>query len=232
MNNLIRDLAYCERPYEKAIELGIEALSDAELIAIILRSGTKECSSIDLANIILGAHNIHKGILGLNYLRREDYLSIKGIGDTKATQLLALAEFSKRMNSSKLKVNLSFDNPKTIAEYYIEKCKFFSKEKTYIMLFSTAHTLIKELCLSEGTVNKTILSSRDIFIEALKYEAVYIILVHNHPSGYPEPSKEDIQLTAKIKKAGELLDIHLSDHIIVGNNCYTSMLERGILNEI
>lgn len=232
MNNLIKDLAYCERPYEKALHSGIETLSDSELIAIIIKNGTYDSSSIDLANRVLDAHMIHKGILALNYLRREDYLTIKGIGNIKATQLLAVAELSKRMNCTRLKTALCFNNPLTIAQYYMEKCKFFTNEKTFLMLFSNSHMLIKEILLSEGMVNKAMISTRNIFIEALRYEAVHIILVHNHPSGNPEPSEADILVTQKIKEAGQLLDIILSDHIIVGNGSYVSMLERGILNEI
>ena len=100
------------------------------------------------------------------------------------------------------------------------------------MFFSSAHTLIKELLLSEGIVNQAMISTRNIFIEALKYEAVHIILVHNHPSGIPDPSQTDIEVTKKIIAAGKLLDIILSDHIIVGNGTYISLMERGILDEI
>ncbi len=232
MNNLIKDLAYCERPYEKALSFGIDTLSDAELLAIILRSGTADTSSISLANQILNAHLIHKGIIGLNFLRREDLLQIKGIGNTKATLLLAVAELSKRMNLTRLKTSIIFDNPVSIAEYYMEKCKFFTTEKAFLMLFSNNHTLIKELMLSEGLVNQVMISPRNIFMEALRYEAVHIILVHNHPSGDPVPSQSDILITRRIKEAGKLLDIILSDHIIVGNGTYCSMLEKGILDEI
>ena len=97
------------------------------------------------------------------------------------------------------------------------------------MLFSNSHMLIKEIMLSEGTISSSSISPREIFIEALKYEAVNLILIHNHPSGSPEPSNSDIAATIKIKEAGELMDINLSDHIIVGNGCYISLLERGII---
>jgi len=229
MNNLIKDIACCERPYEKAISKGINTLSDAELLAVIIKNGTSDDSSIDLANQVLNSHPLLKGLLGLNYLSREDYLLIKGIGDIKATQLLAVAELASRMNRSRLKQSIVFNTPSTIAEYYIEKCRFLHKERVYLMLLSSAHTLIKEILLTEGLINQSLLSPREIFIEALKYQAVRIILVHNHPSGFPEPSEEDIRTTRKIIEAGQLLDIYLSDHIIVGNNSYFSMAERGIL---
>lgn len=229
MNQLIKDLASCERPYEKAIKYGVESLSDAELLAVILRSGTQEISSIGLANRILNAHVIHKGILGLRHLRREDLLKIKGIGDIKATQIMAVTELAIRLNQTTKKQNICFDNPESIADYYMDKCKYASKEQSYLMLFSNSYTLIKEILLSEGTIRLSLMSPREIFIEALKYEAVHIILVHNHPSGNPEPSEADISTTLRIKEAGQLMDIELSDHIIVGSNSYVSLLERGIL---
>lgn len=229
MNNLIKDLADCERPYEKAASMGISTLSDAELLAVIIRNGTRDSSSIDLANRVLNAHVLHKGLIGLNYMRREALKDIKGIGDVKATQILAVAELSGRINSARLKKDMIFNSPDTIAEYYIEKCKFLTKERTYLMLFSSSYMLIKEIMISEGTVSSAFMSPREIFIEALKYEAVHIILIHNHPSGLPEPSTEDIRATMKIGEAGKLMGINLSDHIIVGNGSYVSMLERGII---
>lgn len=229
MSNLIKDIADCERPYEKAISQGVASLTDAELIAVIIRNGTRDMSSIDLANRILDTHFFHKGLPGLQFMKREELLKVKGIGDTKATQLLAVAELANRMNIAKLKKELNFNNPDTIAMYYMERCKYLTRERTYIMLLSASHMLLKELQLSEGTVNGTLLSPREIFIEALRYEAVHIILIHNHPSGNPEPSEADIATTRQIFQAGKLLDICLSDHIIVGNGCYVSMMERGIL---
>ncbi|MBE5945885.1 MAG: DNA repair protein RadC [Lachnospiraceae bacterium] len=229
MNNLIKDIAYCERPYEKALHQDIKVLTDAELLAVILRSGTKDTSSIDLANKLLNAHITHKGLLGINHLRREDLVSIKGIGQTKATQILAIGEISYRINKMRAKENISFFSPESIAEYYMEECKFLTKERTYLMMFSTRQMLIKEVLLSQGTINQSLISPRDVFLEALKYEAVYIVLIHNHPSGNPEPSDADINITKRIKEAGRLIDIHLSDHIIVGNGTYVSMLERGII---
>ncbi len=229
MSNLIKDIANCERPYEKAILNGIETLTDAELLAVILRTGTNHESSIDLANKILNSHNVHKGLNGLFFMRREDFLGIKGIGQTKATQLMAVTELSKRINESKLKKELCFNNPDAIAAYYMEKCKYLTKERVYLMLFSNSHMLIKEMMLSEGTVSSSSISPREIFIEALRYEAVNFIIVHNHPSGLPEPSNSDIVATRKIMEAAKIMDLNMSDHIIVGNDSYISLAERGII---
>lgn len=225
----IKDIADCERPYEKAIEYGVEALNDAELLATIIRSGTKDASSIDLANRVLNNHYRHKGLVALNFLSREDLLNINGIGNTKATQILAVAELALRMSKQSLKKDISFHNAKSIAAYYQEKCRYLNKERLYLMVFNTAHMLIKEILLSEGTVNQSLISSREIFVQALKYEAVNFVLVHNHPSGCIEPSMADVQATIAVRDGGRLLGIVLSDHIIVGHNDYYSMHERGII---
>lgn len=226
---LIRDIADCERPYEKAVEYGVEVLSDAELLATIIRTGSKETSSIDLANRILNNHYLYKGLAGLNYMDREDLLSINGIGNTKATQILAVAELSTRMAKQRLKKAITFCDAESIAAYYLEKCKYLSKERLYLLLFNTAHMLIKEILLSEGTVNQSLVSTREIFIQVLKYEAVHFILVHNHPSGRTEPSHADVEVTMQVKAAGKLLGVNLSDHIVVGYDSYYSMRERGII---
>ncbi len=231
MNNiLIKDIADCERPYEKALELGIETLTDAELVATIIRSGTREQSVIDLANRVLNNHYLYKGLLGLNYMNRQELLNIKGIGQVKATQLLAISELAKRMNRQKFKLGVTFANPKSIADYYMEKCRFYTREKVFVLLFSTAHTLLKEVCISEGTVNLSLISTREIFVEALRTDAVFVVLVHNHPSGNSEPSVADINITKKVIEAGRILDINLSDHIIIGKDSYVSLLERGIIS--
>lgn len=229
MQHLIRSLAITERPYEKALAKGVESLSDSELLAIIIRTGTKDESAIDLANHLLDTHITIKGLLGFASLTRKDLCSIKGIGDTKATLLLAVIELSKRINHLNFRNDIVFDNPAQIADYYINKCKFLKKEYVFLMLFSNTHMLIDDIQISEGTVNASFLSPREIMIEALKREAVHMILIHNHPSGNPEPSEADIAITKKIHAAGELIDIHLSDHIIIGNGCYVSLLERGYI---
>lgn len=229
MHNLIKDLADCEKPYEKAIELGVECLSDAELLAIILRTGTRDTSVIDLVHKVLNVHPLHKGLSGLSHIIRSDLTRIHGIGDVKATQLLAVAELANRIKLASLRDAIVFRSPDTIAAYYQEKCRNYARERTFLLLLNNAYALITEIPLSEGTVNQALISPRDIFIEAIRYEAVHMILVHNHPSGCAEPSEADLYVTRRIKEAGMLLDIKLSDHIIVAGDQYISLLERGIL---
>ncbi len=229
MQTLIKDIAACERPYEKAIANGIESLSDAELLAIIIRNGTKDLSSIDLANKVLNIHPTKKGLEGLFDLRREELKLIPGIGDVKATELLSIAEISKRVNIKVAKDAMVVDNVDTIANYYIEKCKHLKREKTFVVYLGPGNTYICDSCLAEGTVNLTHMSPREIFVEALKLEAVSLILIHNHPSGNSSPSKEDIKTTINIKEAGQLIGINVLDHIIVGKDNYYSMFERGLI---
>lgn len=229
MSNLIKDIAYCERPYEKALSKGVEILSDAELLAIVLRNGTNSKSSIDLANNILNAHPLYKGLIGINYLTRNELTKLSGIGETKATLILAVAELAKRINLSSLKKDLNFCNPETIANYYMEYCKFSPREKTFLLLLDTNNSLIKDIILSEGTINEAHMSPREIYYEALKYDAVNIVVLHNHPSGNPTPSRADIETTRLIQEAGKIIGIRLLDHIIVGNDSYYSMYERGII---
>ena len=111
----------------------------------------------------------------------------------------------------------------------MENTRYLEKEYVYLLMFDAKHKLIKDVRISEGTVNSSMLSPREVFVEALRYDAVYIILVHNHPSGDPTPSGQDIDITREMDRAGKLIGIELSDHIILGNNCYVSLAERGIL---
>ena len=230
MSNLrIKDLALNQRPYEKALQFGIEMLSDSELLGLVLRCGTREISSLDLAQSILNAHPVNKGLVGLNYLSLEDLLKIRGVGKVKAFQLLAIAEISKRISRDKFKTGISFNNPSSIADYFMESLRYLTKERIYALMFNSANLLIGEVIISEGTVNKAIISPRELFLEALRHDAAGVVLLHNHPSGNPEPSASDIASTRNIRESGIMLGICLLDHIIVGDKCYVSMLERGLI---
>lgn len=232
MSNLkMKDMAFTERPYEKCVKHGTEALSDAELLAVILRCGSKSKNALEVAHLILNAHPVHKGLVALNFLSTKDLCSIEGVGEVKAVQMQCLAEFSKRMAQAVYKPMVSFASPASIADYFMERTRYLDKEYVYILLFDAKHRLLKDIKLSEGTVNQAMISPRDIFIQALKYDAVYIIILHNHPSGDPEPSREDLLFTRNLADAGRLVGIELSDHIILGNCCYVSLAERGYINE-
>ncbi len=231
MSYLVKELAACERPYEKALAYGVETLSDAELLAVIIRTGTKNAGAITIANRVLNLHPVQKGILGLNYISRRDLKTLPGVGDTKATELLAVAEISRRIRERTFQEQLTFNEPESVGAYYLQKCRFQIKEQVYAMLLSSGNALLKEWLVSEGTEDKALISARHIFSEALKYEAAGVILVHNHPSGNPFPSEADISLTKQLLQAGKLLDIRLLDHIIVGKNNYISLRQKGDIFE-
>ena len=158
-----------------------------------------------------------------------ELMQIKGIGKAKAVQICCILELSRRIAKQKARERLDFSNAETIAEYYMEDMRHLSVEKVMLLLLDGRHRLMKEILLSKGTANSSLVPVRNIFVEALRCEAVYMILIHNHPSGYPEPSREDLIITRQIKEAGELLGIPLSDHIIIGDKCYTSLREQNMM---
>lgn len=232
MNKTIKimDLTEEERPYEKCLKYGTEFLSDAELLAVIIRTGSREDTSVTLARKVLQlSGEQEEGILGILHVSLEELMRIKGIGKVKAIQFQCIAELSKRMNKAKAGHRLSFQNPSAIAQFYMEDMRHEEKEKIKLLLLNTKNKLIKELIISIGTVNASLISPREIFIEALRYRAVFFVLIHNHPSGDPTPSREDIMITNRMKKCGELLEILMIDHIIIGDNRYVSLRENGVI---
>lgn len=225
----IKELPVSERPYEKCESYGPQSLSDAELLAVILRSGTKKLRAIDLAVNVLKYSSSHPGLKGLNYLTMKELMQIHGIGRVKAIQLLCLTEITKRMAKEVHRDSLKFITPKSISDYYMQDMRHLSREQVLLLMLDSKSKLIKDIIISTGTVNASIMPVREILIKALKEEAVNIILVHNHPSGDPSPSSEDIRVTKRMKEAGHLIGITLMDHIIIGDNRYISLKEQGLL---
>ncbi|MDO4554556.1 MAG: DNA repair protein RadC [Lachnospiraceae bacterium] len=225
----VKDLPKSERPYEKCMEHGPGVLSDAELLAVILKTGTKDLSSVELAREILTINKDYEGLIGIFHLSYEELLKIRGIGPVKAVQLLCLGELTKRMAKSTARERLSFSSPDTIADYFMEQLRHSDREKVMVLFFDGKHGLIKESMISMGTVNAAPSSPREVYLEALRVCAVYLILIHNHPSGNPTPSRQDIILTKRMKEAGEMIGIELSDHIIIGDQCYYSFREEHLV---
>lgn len=225
----MKELPPDAQPYERCLREGPEHLSDAQLLSIIIRTGSREESSLELASKILALNYPKEGILGLLHLSLPQLMSIKGIGRVKGIQLLCIGELSKRIWRKKnTERPLKFQNAKEVADYYQEDMRHREQEQFRMMMFNTRQVMLGDVLLTQGTVNASFASPREIFLEALRYQAVSLILVHNHPSGDPEPSAEDIRLTRRIREAGELLDIRLLDHIIIGDNSYVSLKERGL----
>lgn len=230
-NKTVKDLPPLERPYEKCMEYGPESLSDAELLAVVLKNGTRDKSSVELAREIIGLNHQYESLAGIYQISYDELLSIKGIGKVKAVQIMCIGEIAKRISKAAAKERLHFQSPERIAGYFMEQVRYLTKEEVYVLLLDGKHGLIRETKLSVGTVNASLSSPREIFLEALRAQAVYVILIHNHPSGDPTPSNQDILLTKKIQKAGQLIGIGLSDHIIIGNQSYYSFRENGFFSE-
>ena len=223
------DMAKHERPIEKLLAMGPGSLSDAELLAIILRTGSKDMNVVELSQYILNAHPIHKGLRGLNYRHVSDLKEIGGMGDVKAASIIALTEISRRISSEKAREEVSFDSPESIADYFMEEVRYLTKERVYALFMNSNNVTFHKVLLSEGSIDRSILTPRELFVEALKANAVKIVLLHNHPSGNPVPSKADIVLTKRISLLGEEIGIELVDHIIIGDGRYTSLKESGEL---
>ena len=204
-----------DRPYEKCEQYGAEHLTDVELLAVLLRTGTKGENSLRLAQKILHPPFGSEGLLSVPQWSMEQLLKIKGIGKVKSIQILCL----------------DFSSPDSIARYYMEDLRHKKREVMKLLLLNTRSRLISEMDVSTGTINSTLVSPRELFVEALQKNAVSIILLHNHPSGDPTPSKEDLLTTRRIREAGALIGIELLDHIIIGDNCYFSLREKGFFSQ-
>lgn len=229
MNN-IKEMACEERPYERCERFGASNLTDSELLAVLLRTGTRGESALQLAEKILHPIFSQKGVLNLHQWTYEQLRQIKGVGKVKALQILCISELAKRLAKASAQEGLNFSAPATIARYYMEDMRHAKQEMMKLLLLNTKTRLIGETDVSKGTVNMAVISPRELFVEALQKNAVYIVLLHNHPSGDPTPSKEDVLITRRIQDAGELIGIELLDHIIIGNNCYISLREKGFLS--
>ena len=217
-------------PYEKFETIGPEHMTESELLAIILRTGTREKSALQLAEEVLAlSSDSGQGLLGLYDVSLEKLKSIKGIGIVKAIKLKSLTELTMRISRACAKKDLCFTNASSVAGYFMEQLRHRATECVILVSLDIKGGLIREQKLSEGSVRMSLISPREIFIEALQNKAVNILLVHNHPSGDPTPSRADVEMTRAVGKLGELLEIPLLDHIIIGDNRYTSLRELGEL---
>ncbi len=217
-------------PYERFLKYGAESLTDAELLAIILRTGTREKNALELAEDILCLQgNMQGKLIGLHQISLEELKKLPGIGEVKAVKIKAIGELAKRMSKQSLRDVRRFESPDKLAEYYMESMRHFPTECVLLIMLDNKGHLLGERQISQGTVNASLLSPREIFIQALKFDASSIILIHNHPSGDTTPSKPDRLITKQICECGKLMNIPLIDHIIIGDNTYASFHELGLL---
>lgn len=225
----MKEMLENERPYEKCERFGAGSLSDAELLAVLLRTGTKGENALELSKRILYTIG-ENDLLSIHQYSIEQLKQIKGVGKVKAVQISCISELAKRLAKAKANDKLEFTCPASIAQYYMEDMRHERQEIMKLLMLNSKTHLIGETNISKGTVNASLITPRELYIEALQKNAVSIIILHNHPSGDPTPSEEDIIITARIREAGDLIGINLLDHVIIGNNCYTSFYESGLLH--
>jgi DNA repair protein RadC len=223
----IREWAEDDRPREKLLLKGRQSLSDAELIAILMGSGSRNESAVDLAKRILKESS--ENLMELSKLSVQDLMKFKGVGEAKAISIIAALELGKRRRGAEALERKKISSSKDVFEYFSSIMGDLNYEMFYIVLLNRANSVIRGIQISEGGISGTVADPKKIFKLALDHNATSIILCHNHPSGNVKPSQDDIALTKKIKKAGETMDISVLDHIILGDEKYYSFADEGIM---
>lgn len=218
----IKDMPRDSRPRERMERYGIKVLSDAEVLSLIIQKGFKNENAIDVSNRLIGKYGVNK----LSKLSLKQLQSVKGIGAVKAIQILASFDISRRLKNTDTHIHIKFayqvyKNMKNLAE--------LNQEHFIILMLNTKNKIIKEETIAIGTLDSTIIHPREIFKDAIKESASSIILVHNHPSGDPAPSEDDIRITKELIHAGDILNMPVLDHIIIGKGKYWSWIENGKL---
>lgn len=219
----LKELPIMERPYEKLEMYGAEMLSTAELLAIIIKSGTKDLTSVEIAQEILKDDFMEKGVTFLKDVSIEELISKKGIGRVKAIQLKAVAELAVRASKPVKIIRKEIFTPEDIAKIMIPDLKHEKQEVIKTILLDTRNQVMKIVTNAIGGLNSSMIEIREIFKEPIKASAAKIVLVHNHPSGDVTPSPDDIKFTKKIINAGEIFGIEIIDHIIIGDGKFSSL---------
>ena len=225
----IKDIPLEDRPYEKFEKYGSLILTDAELLAIVIKSGSKELNSVDVARLLLSKHE--SGYAGFKYLEEaslEELMKVQGIGKVKAIQIKAVLEIAKRINSNKLnETKIKITSPKQVYDMLSSELKDAKVEHVKVILLDAKSHVKSVITVCIGMTNKSMVSPKEILSEPIKQLASSIVLVHNHPSGDTTPSRQDILLTKKIIDYATIFDITLLDHVIIGANGYTSIKETN-----
>nr|WP_318247594.1 DNA repair protein RadC [Bacillus infantis] len=223
---MIRDFPQDERPRERFIQNGPESLSNHELLALMLRTGTKEESVLQLSNRLL-TH--FEGLRLLKDATLDEMTSIKGIGMAKAIQVLAAVEIGRRISSLTYDDRFVIRSPEDGAKYVMNDMRFLSQEHFVCLYLNTKNQVLHKQTIFIGSLNASIVHPREVFKEAFRRSAASIICIHNHPSGDPAPSREDIEVTKRLAECGKIIGIDVLDHLIIGENKYVSLKEKGYL---
>ncbi|MDN4607141.1 RadC family protein [Sporosarcina highlanderae] len=224
---MIRDVHIADRPRERLIRQGAASLSNQELVAILLRTGTKEESVLLLANRIL---NSFDKIQDLKDATVEEMMAVKGIGQAKAVQVLAAAEIGKRIYRKHSEGRYVIKSPEDAAAYLMTDMSSLLQEHFVVLFLNVKNEVLHKQTIFIGSLNSSIVHPREIFREAVKRSAASIIVSHNHPSGNPAPSPEDIEVTKRLVEAGAIMGIELLDHVIIGDHRFISLKEKGYMS--
>ncbi len=220
----IRDWPEGDRPREKLQTRGVEALSDAELLAVVLRSGDREANAVDQARALIATFG---GFRSLAQKGFGDLCAIKGIGPVKASQILAVMEIAKRFGEHELKPGELFRSSADIYAHFRERLASERHEQFYAVLLDSKHRKIKDIAVSRGSLTQSVVHPRDVFLPVVREAAAAVVFVHNHPSGDPTPSQEDILVTRRLREVGEVMGVRVLDHIVIGRGSYVSLVEGG-----
>jgi DNA repair protein RadC len=223
----IKDWPEEDRPREKLLEKGPEALSNTELLAIVLRTGDASSgnSALDHGRVLM--HRFDESLRKLGEASVQDLCSIKGIGPAKAAQIKAAIEIGKRFAREEVKQSDAFRSSADVFHFYREQLGGLKKEEFHVLLLDAKNRMIRDVRVSEGSLTSSLVHPREVFNPVIRESAAAVILIHNHPSGDPAPSQEDLHITRRLREIGEVMGVRVLDHIIVGKGKYVSFVDDG-----
>ena len=220
----IKEIPVDDRPREKMASKGATALTDAELVAILLRTGTAEKSALDIASELTADGGLYKRLASIT--RLNELMNIKGLGQAKAATVLAALEIGRRSASAKPVEKIHLSCPQDVAEFLMPRLRYAVKEQFIVILLNGKNKVIGTEVISEGSLSSSVVHPREVYASALLHHAAAIMVAHNHPSGDPKPSDEDREITSLLAQSGKVLGIPLVDHIVIGDGTYYSFLEN------
>ena len=223
----IKEIPLNDRPREKMAANGAAVLTDAELIAILLRTGTAEKSAIDIASEMTADGGLYKRLAGIT--RLNELTNIKGLGQAKAATVLAALEIGRRIASAKPLEKIQLSCPQDVADFLMPRLRYAAKEQFVVILLNNKNKVIGTEVVSEGSLSSSIVHPREVYAPAILHHAAAIMVAHNHPSGDPKPSTEDTEVTRVLARSGKVLGIPMIDHVIIGDGNYYSFLENEAL---
>lgn len=224
---MVRDLPLEERPREKLVSYGPAVLSNAELLAILLRTGTRGESVLRMAERVL-SYCKDRGLASMVHMSVEELAKIHGLGPGKAATVLAAVELGRRLAIAEARVEI-IHGPEDVARFAMPHFRHETKEHFAVLLLNTKNHILAMPVISQGSLTASVVHPREVFEAAVRHSAASMILLHNHPSGDPSPSREDIAVTERLVKAGQIMDIPVLDHVIIGKDSFASLKEKGLM---